>query len=123
MEHQLRPEETVNFASYMDVNQAAHQERAQEKISRVLKELNESTMDDVGPIETLSGVTSNCRTDGSDHLLAKVFILTLTAGQGHTIFPMFFAGGFLPRGDVGSLFLQELPTYHWHHYGRLVTLR
>lgn len=123
MEHQLCPEESVNSASSMDVIQAAHQDRAQEKISPVLKELNDSTMDDVGPVETLSGVTSHCRTDGSYHLLAKVFILTLTAGQGHTILPMSVAGGFLPRGDVGSLFLQELPTYHWHVYGRLVTLR
>jgi hypothetical protein len=50
MEHQLRPEEALNFAFYTDVNQAAHQDRAQEKISGVVKELNESTMDDVGPI-------------------------------------------------------------------------
>jgi hypothetical protein len=32
---------------------------AQEKISRLLRELNASTLDDVGPLTTLSGITSN----------------------------------------------------------------
>jgi hypothetical protein len=33
-------------------------EKTQEKISRALKELNESTMDNVGPVTTVSGITS-----------------------------------------------------------------
>jgi len=47
MEYQVRPEETLNFASHMNANQAASQDKTQEKISRVLRELNESTRDNV----------------------------------------------------------------------------
>jgi len=39
--------------------------KTQEKISRVLRELNESTMDDVGPLTTLSGFTSIYRSDAN----------------------------------------------------------
>jgi hypothetical protein len=36
-------------------------DKTQEKISRVLRELDASTMDDVGPLTTLSGITSSYR--------------------------------------------------------------
>jgi len=36
-------------------------DKSQEKISRVLREFNQSTLDDVGPLSTLSGIIPSYR--------------------------------------------------------------